>query len=168
MKKIIKLTTTLFSVFFISACAATDIGMLKKDIDRYTDLEKELNVRIKSINEEMVASIAKYKNSNDIAEFDKDNKAIEEEMKKLLILAKEAQVYLTTKEVKKYHEYTIQLIEIQAEYVQESIRQFKNLGELDRTNDATLTRIKYGRKIRKVQNKQNKLLKEILNETKTR
>lgn len=142
--------------------------MLKKDIDRYADLEKELNVRIKSINEEMVTSIAKYKNSNDIVEFDKDNKAIEEEMKKLLILAKEAQVYLTTKEVKKYHEYTIQLIKIQSEYVQESIRQFKNLGELDRANDATLTRIKYGRKIRKVQNRQNKLLKEILNETKTR
>lgn len=163
MKKIIKITA-LLSVFLLISCAKTDVNILKKDIDRYSAIEQELNVKIKLINKKMVDSIAKFKESNDLVQFEKDNVEIENELKKLMVLTKEISVYIATKEIKKYHEYTVQSLEIQSEYVRETIRQFKNMGEHDINNNAKLTQIIYNKKIREIQKKQTKLLENIIEE----
>lgn len=165
MKKIIKITAIL-SVLLVISCAKTDVSILKKDIDRYSAIEQELNVKIKLINEQMVKSISDFKQTNDATKFEKDNLDIENKLKNLLLLTKEIKVYIATKEMQKYHDYTIQSLEIQSEYVRETIRQFKNMGEHDNTNNAKLTQVIYGRKIREIQKKQTKLLKNIVKEMK--
>ena len=114
----------------------------------------------------MVKSISDFKQTNDAAKFEKDNLDIENKLKNLLLLTKEIKVYIATKEMQKYHDYTIQSLEIQSEYVRETIRQFKNMGEHDNTNNAKLTQVIYGRKIRDIQKKQTKLLKNIVKEMK--
>lgn len=163
MKKIIKITA-LLSVFLLISCAKTDVNILKKDIDRYSAIEQELNVKIKLVNEKMVDSIARFKESNNLVQFEKDNVEIENELKKLMVLTKEISVYIATKEIKKYHEYTVQSLEIQSEYVRETIRQFKSMGEHDINNNAKLTQIIYNKKIREIQKKQTKLLENIIEE----
>lgn len=157
-----------FIIFFlITGCAKTDINILQKDISRYSAIEEELNVKIKLINNQMVKAIEKYKNTKDKNEFDNDNKLINEELLRLLNLAKEVNMHIASKEVKKYHTITIKLLEIQAEYVKVTINQFENMGEHG-NNDAKLTEIKYNRKIRALQKEQDKLLKNIINDIKER
>lgn len=153
-------------MLIIISCAKTDVGVLKRDIYRYSAIEQELNVKIKLINEQMVKSISEFKQIEDMSKFEKDNLDIENEIKNLLLLAKEIKVYIATKEMQKYHDYTIKSLEIQSEYVKETIRQFKNMGEHDNSNNAKLTQIKYGRKIRAIQKKQTKLLEDIIEEIK--
>lgn len=165
MRKISKITVIL-SVLFLISCAKTDINILKRDIDKYSAIEQELNVKIKLINEHMVKSISDFKKTNNMAQFEQDNINIENELQSLLLLSKEVRAYITTKEIKKYHKYTIQSLTIQSEYVRETIRQFKTMGEHDSSNNAKLTQIIYGRKIRDIQKKQTKLLKKIIDEIK--
>ena len=150
-------------LLLITGCAKTDINILQKDISRYSAIEEELNVKIKLVNNQMVEAIDKYKNTKNKAEFDKDNKLINEELIRLLKLAKEVNMHIASKEVKKYHNVTIKLLEIQAEYVKVTIKQFENMGEHG-NNDAKLTEIKYNKKIRALQKEQDKLLKNIIND----
>lgn len=165
MKKIIKITA-IIAVLFTISCAKTDLSILKKDIERYVAIEQELNIKINLINEKMVQSISDFKQTDDAAKFEKDNLDIENELKNLLQLSKEIKIYIATKEMQKYHDYTIKSLEVQSEYVKETIRQFKNMGEHDSTNNAKLTQVIYGRKIRDIQKKQTKLLKNIVEEMK--
>lgn len=162
--KHIKLLILLIFIFTSISCAKTDAILLKQDINKYGIIEKELNIKIKMINDEMVESITKFKKSGNMKDFEKDNIAIEMKIKELMQLTKELNTYIQTKEVKKYHYYTIQSLIIQEEYIKETIKQFKTLGEHDITNNAKLTQVKYGRKIRKIQKKQNEYLKEIIKE----
>ncbi len=161
--KTTKLIILLFalSVFTIS-CAAKDNKVLLKDINRYATIEKELNLKIKDINKEMVVSITKAKNTKDMKAFKVDNIVIEKQLKHLLDLAYEVKKYIKTKEVQKYHKYTIKSLEVQSEYVKENLKQFKTKGEHDRKNNAKLTQIKYGKKIRKIQKDQTEYLKKVL------
>ena len=152
---------TLLLIFTISACAKTDKIMLQKDISRYSAIEEELNIKIKLINTQMTSTIAKYKRTNDFTQFELDNKQINDELLRLLQLAKEVNIYISSKEMKNYHKITVKLIEIQAEYVKVTIEQFKTLGEHG-NNDAKSTRLKYNRKIRALQKQQDKLLEEII------
>ncbi|WP_242348210.1 hypothetical protein [Mucispirillum schaedleri] len=135
--------------------------MLQKDISRYSAIEEELNIKIKLINTQMTSTIAKYKRTNDFTQFELDNKQINDELLRLLQLAKEVNIYISSKEMKNYHKITIKLIEIQAEYVKVTIEQFKTLGEHG-NNDAKSTHLKYNRKIRALQKQQDKLLEEII------
>lgn len=150
-------------IFTLTACAKTDKAILQKDISRYSAIEEELNVKIKIINSQMTAAIAKYKKTNDFAQFEQDNKLINEELLRFLQLAKEVEMHIASKEVKKYHKITIKLLEIQSEYVKVTIEQFKTLGEHG-NNDAKLTQLKYNKKIRALQKQQDKLLNEIIEE----
>ncbi len=152
---------TLLLIFTISACAKTDKIMLQKDISRYSAIEEELNIKIKLINTQMTSTIAKYKRTNDFTQFELDNKQINDELLRLLQLAKEENIYISSKEMKNYHKITVKLIEIQAEYVKVTIEQFKTLGEHG-NNDAKSTQLKYNRKIRALQKQQDKLLEEII------
>ncbi len=129
---------TLLLIFTISACAKTDKIMLQKDISRYSAIEEELNIKIKLINTQMTSTIAKYKRTNDFTQFELDNKQINDELLRLLQLAKEVNIYISSKEMKNYHKITVKLIEIQAEYVKVTIEQFKTLGEHG-NNDAKST-----------------------------
>ena len=150
-------------LFPLSACAKTDKIILQKDISRYSAIEEELNVKIKLINTQMTSAIAKYKKTGNFAQFEQDNKLINDELIRLLQLAKEVNIHIASKEVKKYHKITIKLLEIQAEYVKVTIEQFKTLGEHG-NNDAKSTQIKYNKKIRALQKQQDKLLNEIIEE----
>lgn len=154
----------LFSVLLLLSCAKTDIRVLKKDIDRYSAIEQELNIKIKLINEHMVKAISDFKYSNDAAKFEEDNIYIENELQNLLLLTKEVKDFIVTKEIRKYHKYTVKSLKIQSEYVRETIKQFKTMGEHDKDNNAKLTQIIYGKKIKDIQSKQTKLLEEILKE----
>ena len=111
----------------------------------------------------MTSAIAKYKKTGNFAQFEQDNKLINDELIRLLQLAKEVNIHIASKEVKKYHKITIKLLEIQAEYVKVTIEQFKTLGEHG-NNDAKSTQIKYNKKIRALQKQQDKLLNEIIEE----
>ena len=133
-----------------------DDGMIK--VSRSV---KELNIKIKLINTQMTSTIAKYKRTNDFTQFELDNKQINDELLRLLQLAKEVNIYISSKEMKNYHKITVKLIEIQAEYVKVTIEQFKTLGEHG-NNDAKSTQLKYNRKIRALQKQQDKLLEEII------
>lgn len=150
-------------IFTLAACAKTDKIILQKDISRYSAIEEELNVKIKLINTQMTSAIAKYKKTNDFAQFEQDNKLINIELVRLLKLAKEVNIHIVSKEVKDYHKITIKLLEIQAKYVKVTIEQFKTLGEHG-NNDTKTTQIKYNKKIRALQKQQDKLLKEIIEE----
>lgn len=152
-------------LLLITGCVKTDINILQKDISRYSAIEEELNIKIKLVNNQMIKAIEKYKNTKDKQEFDKDNQLINEELTRLLNLAKEVNMHIASKEVKKYHTVTIKLLEIQAEYVKVTINQFENMGEHG-NNDAKLTEIKYNKKIRTLQKEQDKLLKNIINDMK--
>ena len=88
-------------LLLITGCAKTDINILQKDISRYSAIEEELNVKIKLVNNQMVEAIDKYKNTKNKAEFDKDNKLINEELIRLLKLKKEVNMHIESKEVKK-------------------------------------------------------------------
>lgn len=154
---------TILLIIILSACAKTDKIILQKDISRYSAIEEELNVKIKLINKQMTSAIAKYKKTNDFAQFELDNKLINDELLRLLQLAKEVNIHIASKEVKNYHKITVKLLEIQAEYVKVTIEQFKTLGEHG-NNDAKATQIKYNRKIRALQKQQDKLLNEIIEE----
>lgn len=154
---------TILLIIILSACAKTDKIILQKDISRYSAIEEELNVKIKLINTQMTSAIAKYKKTNDFAQFELDNKLINDELLRLLQLAKEVNIHIASKEVKNYHKITVKLLEIQAEYVKVTIEQFKTLGEHG-NNDAKATQIKYNRKIRALQKQQDKLLNEIIEE----
>lgn len=156
---------TILLIFILSACAKTDTITLQKDISRYSAIEEELNIKIKLINSQMTSAIAKYKKTHDFAQFEQDNKLINDELLRLLQLAKEVNIHIASKEVKNYHKITIKLLEIQAEYVKVTIKQFKTMGEHG-NNDAKLTQIKYYRKIRKLQKQQDKLLNEIIEDIK--
>ena len=111
----------------------------------------------------MTSAIAKYKKTNNFAQFEQDNKLINNELIRLLKLAKEVNIHIASKEVKNYHKITIKLLDIQAEYVKVTIKQFKTLGEHG-NNDAKSTQIKYNKKIRALQKQQDKLLNEIIEE----
>lgn len=150
-------------IFTLSACAKTDKVILQKDISRYSAIEEELNVKIKLINTQMTSSIAKYKKTKDFTQFEQDNTLINDELVNLLSLAKEVNMHITSKEVKRYHKITIKLLKIQAEYVKVTIEQFKTLGEHG-NNDAKSTQVKYNSKIRALQKQQDKLLNEIIKE----
>lgn len=150
-------------IFTLAACAKTDKIILQKDISRYSAIEEELNIKIKLINTQMTSAIAKYKKTNDFAQFEQDNKLINIELVRLLKLAKEVNIHIVSKEVKDYHKITIKLLEIQAKYVKVTIEQFKTLGEHG-NNDTKTTQIKYNKKIRALQKQQDKLLKEIIEE----
>ena len=154
---------TVLLIFTLAACAKTDKIILQKDISRYSAIEEELNVKIKLINTQMTSAIAKYKKTNDFAQFEQDNKLINIELVRLLKLAKEVNIHIVSKEVKDYHKITIKLLEIQAKYVKVTIEQFKTLGEHG-NNDTKTTQIKYNKKIRALQKQQDKLLKEIIEE----
>ena len=65
------------------------------------------------------------KRTNDFTQFELDNKQINDELLRLLKLAKEVNIYISSKEMKNYHKITVKLIEIQAEYVKVTIEQFK-------------------------------------------
>lgn len=150
-------------IFTLSACAKTDKVILQKDISRYSAIEEELNVKIKLINTQMTSSIAKYKKTKDFIQFEQDNTLINDELVNLLNLAKEVNMHIASKEVKRYHKITIKLLKIQAEYVKVTIEQFKTLGEHG-NNDAKSTQVKYNSKIRALQKQQDKLLNEIIKE----
>ena len=150
-------------IFTLSACAKTDKVILQKDISRYSAIEEELNVKIKLINTQMTSSIAKYKKTKDFIKFEQDNTLINDELVNLLNLAKEVNMHIASKEVKRYHKITIKLLKIQAEYVKVTIEQFKTLGEHG-NNDAKSTQVKYNSKIRALQKQQDKLLNEIIKE----
>ena len=55
----------------------------------YSAIEEELNIKIKLINTQMTSTIAKYKRTNDFTQFELDNKQINDELLRLLQLAKE-------------------------------------------------------------------------------
>ena len=150
-------------IFTLSACAKTDKVILQKDISRYSAIEEELNVKIKLINTQMTSSITKYKKTKDFIQFEQDNTLINDELVNLLNLAKEVNMHIASKEVKRYHKITIKLLKIQAEYVKVTIEQFKTLGEHG-NNDAKSTQVKYNSKIRALQKQQDKLLNEIIKE----
>ncbi len=152
---------TLLLFVMLSACAKTDKALLQKDINRYSAIEEELNIKIKYINQQMTNAIAEYKKTNDFSKFEQQNKQINNDLVNLLKLAKEVNIHIASKEIKKYHNITIKLIEIQSEYVKVMIEQFKTMGEHGK-NDTKLTQIKYNRKIRTLQNKQDNLLSEII------
>lgn len=112
----------------------------------------------------MVKAISDFKYSNDAIKFEEDNIYIENELQNLLLLTKEVKDFIVTKEIRKYHKYTVKSLKIQSEYVRETIKQFKTMGEHDKDNNAKLTQIIYGKKIKDIQSKQTKLLEEILKE----
>ncbi len=158
-----KLLIIIFLISFTSlSCAYNKSELLKKDIKRYAKIEKELNIKIKQINDEMVYSITKAKKTGDMKTFKKDNILIENQLKQLLKLSKEVEKYIKTKEVKKYHKYTTKSLKIQSEYVKENIKQFKSKGEHSKKNNAKLTQITYGKKIKKIQKQQTEYLKKII------
>ncbi len=163
MKKNKHILLAFFVIILISACAKTDIIIIQKDISRYSAIEEELNVKIKLINTQMTSAITKYKQTNDFNQFEKDNRLINDELTRLLKLAKEVNIHIVSKEVKKYHKLNIKLLETQTEYVKVTIQQFKTMGEHG-NNNAKLTQIKYNKAIRSLQKEQNKLLKEIIKE----
>ena len=78
---------TVLLIFILAACAKTDKIILQKDISRYSAIEEELNVKIKLINTQMTSAIAKYKKTNDFAQFEQDNKLINISLVRLLKIA---------------------------------------------------------------------------------
>lgn len=156
---------TIILLFLVTACAKTDKALLQKDISRYSAIEEELNLKIKYINQQMIAAIAEYKKTSDFKKFEQQNKQINNDLNRLLQLSKEVNVHIASKEIKQYHNITIKLIEIQSEYVKVMIEQFKTMGEHG-NNDTKLTQIKYNRKIRALQRKQDDLITEIIEKIK--
>lgn len=161
IKDVYKYSIILVSMLLVVSCAKTDIAILQKDMKRYSMIEQELNIKIKLVNAEMIRAIAEYKESHDKAKFNKDKALINNELVKLSKLAKEINIHIVSRELKKYNNLTIKLLEVQAEYVKVMIEQFQNMGEHG-NNDAKATQLKYNRKIMALQKEQDKLLKDII------
>lgn len=164
MKKNNLFISIIIIAFISLSCAKTDTAILQKDISRYSAIEEELNVKIRFINTQMTSSIAAYKKTKDFAKFEQDNKFINDEIGKLMLLTKEVGIHIASKEIKQYHKVTVKLIKIQAEYVSVIIEQFKTEGEHG-NNDTKATQIKYNTKIRSLQKEQNELLEKIIKKT---
>ena len=160
--KLIKYIILLLPIFISSCAGKSNINIT---VDNYEYYETRLNNKIKSINNDMINTIKKSKNSINYDEFDIKSNLIKIELDSIVYTAKEMSKSISSNTLKKYHNYNIKMLEIQAEYSNETIRQYRNGGEFG-GNSAKKTQIFYNTKLRKIKKEQDKLIKELDKEKK--
>lgn len=163
MKKILAVIV-LFSLIFVTGCAKTSVEVINRDISSYNGIERELNEKMRLLNERMVLAIDEAKSTQDFTTYEEKYKDILMEFNNLLKISKDMTSLLNSKEMKKYHNYTIKIIQTQIKLVTAQMYQFRYNGEYG-GHDAKVTQIKYNTKIRKLKKEQQEVLKRIVNKS---
>lgn len=160
--KLIKQILIVLSLFSITACASKNIQIT---VDSYEYFEAQLNNRINVVNKEMIDAIKRQKNSINFDEFDIETNIIKIELDSIIYTAKLMTDSINSKVLKKYHDYNIKILQIQAEYAIETINQYRNGGEFGGYS-AKKTQIVYNQKLREIKKEKEKLYKFLEKEKK--
>lgn len=160
MRKLLAVTFMFISIL-TSGCAKSSVEIISRDINSYSSIEKELNEKMRLLNERIILAINEAKSTKDFIIYEQKCKDILIEFNNLLKVSKDMSSFLTSKEMKKYHSYTIKIIQTQINLATEQMRQFRNNGEFG-GNNAKVTQIKYNTKIRKLKKEQQELISRII------
>lgn len=161
MRKLLIVLPLLYVTLTISGCAKSSIEVINRDINSYSGIERELNEKMKLLNERMILAIDEAKSTKDFTAYEQKYKDILIEFNNLLKVSKDMTSFLTSKEMKKYHNYTIKIIQNQIGLATAQMYQFRNNGEHGGHN-AKYTQIKYNTKIRKLKKEQQEIIKRMV------